>query len=376
MARHVVLVGPLPPPVNGFSYITQEMAKAFAETHQLDVVDLSPHAPRQGISYHRRRVMLTVRGLVPLFRQRRNPARVLYVACEGNMGMIYTVTFAFVGRLLRYPIYVHHHSFGYIGARRWLMSWLLLALGREATHIFNCDVMAQGFVNRYRLAVKGVILSNSAFVQAPPQLRAVTEKNRPLIIGLLSNLNSEKGLDVFLDVLRQALALHMNIAAILAGPPQSSGDAELIAAASREFGDRFTYLGSIYGAAKDEFFRAIDVFVFPTRYVNESQPTVVFEALAYGVPVLSYARGCIGGQIGTWGAVLARGKNFPAFAIEWLNAQLSAPEDLASLRPRARAAFNEDQANSRKTLSRLFDMPSIEFAPAHDATRRGERGAI
>jgi glycosyltransferase involved in cell wall biosynthesis len=53
------------------------------------------------------------------------------------------------------------------------------------------------------------------------------------------------------------------------------------------------YDGPLYGAEKSRFFDDIDVFLFPTRYDNETEGLVNLEALRAGVPVIAYGRGCI-----------------------------------------------------------------------------------
>lgn len=52
-------------------------------------------------------------------------------------------------------------------------------------------------------------------------------------------------------------------------------------------------LGPVSAASKQDFFDGIDVFLFPSRYRNETEPLVVLEAMAQGVPVVASALGCI-----------------------------------------------------------------------------------
>jgi glycosyltransferase involved in cell wall biosynthesis len=46
-------------------------------------------------------------------------------------------------------------------------------------------------------------------------------------------------------------------------------------------------MGFVAGAEKDRVFRNADVLCFPTYYAAEVIPTVVIDALAYGLPVIS-----------------------------------------------------------------------------------------
>lgn len=353
--RRVVIAGQTPPPVSGFSYITQQVIEAVSAEHDVTLIDISTHTQRGGVTYHLRRLWLTIKGIVPLLMHCRAKSRALYIACEGNLGIIYTLILALTGRMLGYPLYLHHHSFGYIERRSRLMALLLAAMGPRATHLFLCDAMAKRFSQRYGRNVNHIILSNSAFVSIPAALSVTPLAGRPLVIGLLSNLNEEKGLGTFLDVLRGALAQNMDVRAVLAGPAASEADHNRIARAVQEFGGRLDYRGAVYGDEKTRFLRSIDVFVFPTRYVNEAQPTVIFEAMAHGVPTLSYDRGCICGQIGDLGLTIKTNEEFISPTLEWLKRQLSEPKMFDRLRYDTQAAFARDHATVRKSLSNLFD---------------------
>jgi glycosyltransferase involved in cell wall biosynthesis len=53
------------------------------------------------------------------------------------------------------------------------------------------------------------------------------------------------------------------------------------------------YIGPVFGEAKEVFYRQLDVFLFPTKYANEAEPLVVYEALRQGVYVIACDRGAI-----------------------------------------------------------------------------------
>lgn len=362
----LIIAGQFPPPINGFAYITQEVAKTLTASHETTIIDTAPHVPNNSASYHLRRLLLTIRGFWPLLRGSFNDNRRFYVACEGGLGLIYTIMLCAVARVLSFPIYIHHHSFAYIEDASPMMACLLRVLGKRATHIFLCPVMAQRFSNRYQCPVKSQVLSNSAFVDEVFSKPRMWQEERPLVIGLLGNLNNEKGLGLFLDVLRGASSENLIITGVLAGPPVSDSDRDKITAAEQELGDRLDYRGPVYGEAKAAFFRSIDVFVFPTNYVNEAQPTVIFEAMAHGIPVLSYDRGCIRGQVGTCGKVLDRGDGFIPFALDWLKMQLTSPQTLGDLKLDVKMTFLNDRAQARQRVAILFDLEPLVIQPSPD----------
>ena len=53
------------------------------------------------------------------------------------------------------------------------------------------------------------------------------------------------------------------------------------------------YVGPVYGGQKEQFYRQLDVFLFPTNYANEAEPLVIYEAMRQGVHVIACDRGSI-----------------------------------------------------------------------------------
>jgi glycosyltransferase involved in cell wall biosynthesis len=86
-----------------------------------------------------------------------------------------------------------------------------------------------------------------------------------------------KNLDTVLHALVQVPELHLAVAGITEGSPY------LQLAASLELGERVHFLG--HHAAVPELMKAVDFFVFPSRY--EPFGLVVIEAMATGIPVVT-----------------------------------------------------------------------------------------
>ena len=351
---HIVIVGQFPPPVTGLTYITQEISKLIAQNHPTTIIDLSPHQRRDGLAFHFRRLNLTIQGIIPLFRYAINDtSHILYVAGESRLGLLYNIILCFIAKKLKYKIYFHHHNFNYIDTFSKPMEILLSAIGSDATHIFLCQKMADLFSIRYGKTVKYEILSNSAFIEIPA-LPDIPKHSDILKIGLLSNLNNDKGLKIFLNLVRQAKKENLNIKGILAGPTESKDDRTNIEIALKELGDKLEYRGAIYGTQKVDFFRDIDVFVFPTTYSNEAQPTVIFEAMAFGIPTLSYDRGCILSQVEKQGAAQEQQKDFIPFAMNWLMEQLANPTGLLGHKLDARKLFLADREKALHNMQKIF----------------------
>lgn len=351
-----IIAGQFPPPVNGFAYITQEMARSLVNSHETSIIDLSPHFPKTKVYYHFFRLFLTLKGLWPLLRFCLDKNCYFYIACESKFGLIYNIILCATARLLRYPMYIHFHNFNFIDRHSHLMALLLRVSGKQAHHIFLCKTMGERFTARYQIRIKSVVLSNSAFVEPVPAPPREIIKNQPIVVGLLSNLNNEKGLDLFLNLMHCISQQGLNIRGVLAGPTDSDADRAAITSACMELGDRLEYRGAVYGPDKEYFYRSIDIFVFPTRYANEAQPTVLFEAQAHGVPAITFNRGCIQSQTGACGLVIPKEADFVNEALSWLKVQLEAPETLTQLKIDTRKSFMDDREQALQKISRLIDI--------------------
>jgi glycosyltransferase involved in cell wall biosynthesis len=153
--------------------------------------------------------------------------------------------------------------------------------------------MGQELVRIYGLdSTKIRVISNAAFFAG---LLQYTERpypaNGPISLGYLSNISVEKGIVEFFAVLAELDRVGVAYKAQIAGPIARSAQALFseMFAASRDT----TYRGPIYGDEKDDFFKSLDVLLFPTDYVNEAEPLVIHEAIRSGAHVIACERGAI-----------------------------------------------------------------------------------
>jgi hypothetical protein len=112
--RHIVAIGPLPPPLHGLSLATSAMIDLLVEDNTVVVANLSPSPPTARPWRHPAKLARVLAACNTLFRQRRSPGKRGYIACDGGLGQIYTLLLVVTARLLSYPTYLHHHSFRYI----------------------------------------------------------------------------------------------------------------------------------------------------------------------------------------------------------------------------------------------------------------------
>ncbi|WP_407121667.1 glycosyltransferase family 4 protein [Bradyrhizobium sp. STM 3561] len=299
---YIIAVGQIPPPVTGYAYITARLIETLSKNAKIETINISP-GNRQGLRKHVQKSRQTIRACWRIARNNRLP-RLVYLGCEGDLGLIYTAALVVVARLFGHAIFLHHHSFSYIDCASRLIE-LILGVGRaQIRHIFLCTTMRERFERRYGKVLKSSIISNAAFVEVQPFVAQAGCASGSLRIGLLSNLTREKGLYTFLALLRHLSNSGVEVQGLLAGPIANEQDRANVFAAEAELGGMLKYLGPVYGDAKNRFYHSIDVFVFPTHYANEAQPTVLFEARAAGNRVIAYDRGCIGSQVGKSGLAI------------------------------------------------------------------------
>lgn len=349
---HVVAIGPIPPPTTGFAVITARMIELLQRSHDVTIANVSPLKSARGPAYHISRMARVLLAATKLIAKSRS-ANIAYIACEGDGGLAYTALLARLARALGYRIFLHHHSFGYIERPRALMRAVLRAGGSSITHVFLCETMAEAFRKAYDAPFEHTVISNAAFV--PPQETETRPRDKAgITIGLLSNLNRAKGLHTFLALMEAAKAKGLPIRAILAGPLADPADAPALDAARASMGEALTYLGPVHGPEKDRFFAEIDVFVFPTTYANEAQPTVIYEALAAGCLVVSNERGCIMSQVQEHGLVVPRDADFIDAALPYLTGLASDTRSLATKRHAAKEDYNGVHVSMQNAGEKLF----------------------
>ncbi len=351
----LLIAGQFPPPVHGFSYITQQMAALLSEQYDTTIVDLVPHSGKRGLLYHMRRSILAIKGALSISSYAsKNEGAPVYIACESKLGLIYTILLSAMARRFKCPTYLHYHNFTFIDKHSALMSFLLKVAGKEAVHIFLCPLMGERFAARYGREIKSIVISNSAFVDHVETPVRLNREGDVLTLGLVSNLNEDKGLSTFIETIELALKEDLPVKGILAGPPASEVDRVRIKNAQKSLGDKLEYRGPVYGKTKDKFFKDVDVFLFPTQYVNEAQPTVIAEAQSYGIPVLSFERGCICDQVGSCGAVFKQEQNFQESAVTWLKEKADDMSALNDLKAASREAFLRDKVEAFDIAQNCF----------------------
>lgn len=289
----------------------------------------------------------------------------LYLVPDGGQGMIYTFHHCIAAKLRFSRLVLHHRSFGYINSHSRLMAMLVQMCRAKATHVFLSNGMAAQFQARYG-PVAHCIVSNARYVksQAEEASRLPSPPSGGRIrIGHLSNLCQEKGFFDVAETFDLVVAKGVDAELHLAGPVVDDATAARLQKLQKNHNGRIIVHGPLYDAAKHAFYRALDVFLFPTRFTQEAAPNVVYEALAAGVPVISIERACIGEMVtADRGQTCPPDANFAEFAAKLIcgdpNCVVSLPRNSQPIARSMADEAAESEVQYQSLLNLLMNSPA------------------
>jgi glycosyltransferase involved in cell wall biosynthesis len=332
MTKQLAFVAPLPPPVHGFSNICGTMLELLRSRSTVSVFNRAPRI--NGGFIARLRPLANLIDYCVWCVRKTNAG--LYLGLSGGLGQIVDWPYIIIGKTFRRRIFIHHHSFAYINAPSTLNRFLFSSL-REETHIVLSQRMRSELIRIYRLnASKVKVVSNAAFYQAGAEQPGSVDSGVPIRLGYLSAVSFEKGIGEFFAVLAELKRVGIPYRGYIAGPLTAALQPEfdkLLAASSG-----VSYLGPIYDDAKDEFYRNLDVLLFPSDYANEAEPLVIHEALRSGVHVIACERGAIAEMLAHGAGVVCAKPLFAATAVSQIR---KFTDDPASLRCAQRLSLEQ-----------------------------------
>lgn len=345
----VCFVGPLPPPQHGMAKVNEMVIEKLSDRTNVSVIDIAAGSERPGVVAKLRRVWRICAALPRLAACRATGARTAYGSVDDGSGGFLTAIWVAAAKVFGYRVYLHHHSFRYLLEPTLPMRVLTRVAGSAAEHIVLCPRMETLLRERYSSVCQVRIVPNAVPI---PDKFAASPAARPLTIGLLSNLTFEKGVGRFLEILRALRRRDIKVRGVLAGPATSADVETAITQAQDELGEWLEWRGSVSGESKEAFFKAIDIFVFPTNYRTEAYPLVVIEALVHGVPVFATDQGCLNALAALESVtIVPQQEAFVGEAVSFLETQSHELE----LRAHSRAVARGDGVQTVKENNRQLD---------------------
>jgi len=352
--RHsAVIVGPFPPPSHGNAIINKGVAEQIG-AFGVPVAQINTASPvLERNTWSRVARLGSIAKAFRKFAMSLPDAAIVYLSVSGGFAILYECVFVVLARMLGKPIVLHHHTYNYL-TKYFPPAWLLMRLaGNNALHICLSGKMKCRLVRDYEV-VRALVLSNAAFMPRwSLSLPRAKKVQNGTVIGLISNLCPEKGLDDFLAVADQSQKRGLAWRFRLAGPFQTRRLESHYKQLLRDAGN-VEYLGPLYGVGKREFFQGLDVFLFPTRYLSEAEPIVILEALNSGVPCIASDRGCISEILEGVGETVSPSSDFVGEAVSRIAEWTREPSNCDRLAELSRTRFVEMQDYAREIAGQLF----------------------
>ncbi len=297
----LLFVAGFPPLVTGAYIVNQQIKELLAGEIELVVINTSSGQFKRSIKNHTKRGWRTLQAIFFMFIFRAKGNRKLYYPIDGGLGQIWNISLLIFARILNLNIFLHHHNYAYINRKSKLMGILSVVAGKKATHLVLCNDMGNRLKKLYP-SIRNCLFTPNVVEN---QHHVPQEKsNKRFCIGLLSNLFFEKGIAEFIQTHKMLLDAGLDVDAVLAGSFMNGEIEEYVNQAIAESPDRLSWIGPVYGQIKSEFYAKLDIFLFPTKYENESFGLVLMEASSHGVPFVASSRGCMGMMSGLEGAHL------------------------------------------------------------------------
>jgi len=217
-----------------------------------------------------------------------------YFVPSADRGLLFNLVIAPVLRVGFKRVWLHHHVSRYFKQHDWRLSLFLRIIGSKVSHITLSREMSADLRTQYG-DCESISISNAAFMREA--ILDVETDQQLKSVGFIGNVSEEKGILKFIEVIERLDELGMETNAIIAGPCSTPDVSRRVTAFVRKSPNTRRYLGPVSGDAKAKFFSDADAILFPSDYVNEAQPMVIFEALALGIPVLATKAGYITEQL-------------------------------------------------------------------------------
>ena len=379
--RLVLAVGHFPPPVHGMSVATERLVALISERAETRLLVISA-VNNGGLMRHTTRLARSVGAIFRMSADRRRSDS-LYMGSDAGLGMLYTLGLVLAGRILGYRIFLHHHSAAYVHERSRLMAAIVRCGDRRCTHVLSCACQASLFEDRYRPISSPMVLpicfSLAGLDQRSDPRPDRRELDPTLVLGHLSNLSVEKGLERVFQTLHRAIDAGLDVRLVLAGPAATERDEAVLSRLLTEAAGHVVYLGPVDEEGKQRFFDDIDVFLFPSRYRHESFGLVAAEAMQASKPVIAYRAGCLDSDfVGGAGIVLDPSEDYPTRAVDQMIRWTGHPEELqacsARASRRARSARDDAMATAAAFVEHLIDSGGNPPANLRSRSLRRRKG--
>jgi glycosyltransferase involved in cell wall biosynthesis len=294
MSPKILCIGVFPKPLSGMTHCFDLYSKKLSKKYTCQNIHKHKFAKKKGRLLSIEKIFFTFFLLMPvLLLYKFKGFSHIYCTLNSGSGKLLDAVEFTLYRYMGYKVFAHHHSYGYIHNKSTIQSYIQ-SLSCLKANIFLSEGMKKDFIIQYgkRNEIKNFVQNNWYIFENLERAEKKYRNNcdNSLVFGHLSNLTVDKGAVEAIEIVKKLNAEGIESKLLLAGPIIEQEVANFMEKNNYGFVD---YLGPLYGKEKEEFFKAIDFFLFPTKYKNEAQPLVLAESLFYNSLFFSYDIGTI-----------------------------------------------------------------------------------
>jgi glycosyltransferase involved in cell wall biosynthesis len=370
LTRRFLLLAQLPPPVHGVTVMTQRVRDLVADDGRWAIEHrwLGGSKSLQDVNRRTAKKYLEFAGLLLglVIRRATGPrADVAYTTlAPWTHAALRDGLLAGAAKGISARTLVHLHGEGLDrlleggSLKSRLSRWML-----KGTELIACTSGAAHLAERSGLFARVTLLPNSVPDPGHSHRPPAGGKIR---IGYLANLDPRKGVLRFVDALAAAHCAGVPFEAVIAGPatPFLSKNDVLARIDGLGLGGVVAVEDGKYGAEKDNFFRGLDILLYPS--LHDHAPLVVIEALSHGVvPVVIDTGGIqeiLGGGLSRNVFHAQSGDEpFETFVTRTIERYACDPSQLAADRAKARARYLEmyTEADFVRRCRAILEAPPV-----------------
>lgn len=309
----ILIIGPLPEPIDGCSYANAVLCKNFAKAginYQTINTNTPNVASKQGTSFSFYKAFYFLKNYLNCYKIFATDA-VYITPGQTFFGMAKYAPFILLCILLRVPYIIHVHG-NYLGSEYQQLKgikakFFKLLLSKAAAGIVLSESLRKNF--------KGLLPSEKVYVVEnfvdDTIIQSFRKDSKPidkLRILYLSNLIEEKGILDLLDALIEIKTQKIDFQLQLAGKIETT-IAAIIQTKLGELQCHVEYLGLVKGEEKIKVLQNANIFVLPTYYKMEGQPISILEALGAGNIIITTSHAGIPDIISTNNGYFVEPKN-------------------------------------------------------------------
>lgn len=290
----LVMLGPFPPVLGGASFVNNSIFNILSQDGfhiiKLNSMQLwfKNEHKRSFFLYFLRIVKFAKNFFTLIFYRVFHSSFTLYLVPDAGKGFLFTFCYFLLGFIFCEKIIIHHHTHKYFNKKYFLFYLMSRLSTKKVFHVFLDISMKLSYENLYSKRFKFFIFSNIHTNDIGLFSFSTNLKKTKITIGFLSNLSTDKGFDVIEYLFINLYNIYQDkINFKIGGMPVDKESEIRLNNLIFKLGDSLEYCGQVFHEQKFSFYNSVDIFVFPTRFDQEGQPRVIFEALASGCFIIS-----------------------------------------------------------------------------------------